>query len=375
MNSGRQGTALRLFGVFAVVAVLVIAIAIFRVHRERASPNEATVDMVEAGASAPSELAIPAPSTAESPQSIAGVPPEAAAGVQHPDTPRRIYFRNTKLDSLYGRLAYRDGQDGQTRSAGELSCEVAYASRRIGICLVAKRGVVTRYFGRLFDTRDFAVRKEFDLQGTPSRSRVSTDGRLAAYTVFLSGHGYDSLDFSTQTVILDAASGEPMADLETDFNVLRDGATINGADFNFWGVTFPDEANAFYATLSTGGRHYLVRGDLKARTMTVLHENVECPSVSPDGRRIAYKKRFNEGGRVIWQLHVLDLASQKETALAERRSIDDQLEWLDNGHVLYSVPSERQDMGGGTDVWAAATDGAGAPRLFITSAYSPSVVR
>lgn len=367
MNSPGQGSALRLFGLLAVVAGLVIAIAIFRGHRERTAPIETTVDAVDPGVAAPAAV--------ESPQATADAPPVVTPEVQHPSNPKRIYFRNTKLDSLYGRLAYREGQNGQTRFAGELSCEVAYASRSVGICLVAKRGVVTRYFGRLFDAQGFAVLKEFDLQGTPSRSRVSSDGRLAAYTVFLSGHGYDALDFSTQTVILDAASGEPIADLEMDFTVLRDGAMIREADFNFWGVTFPDEANAFYATLSTGGRHYLVRGDLRARTMAVLHENVECPSVSPDGRRIAYKKRFNEGGRVIWQLHVLDLSSQKETALAERRSIDDQLEWLDNGHVLYSVPSERQDMGGGTDVWVAPIDGAGAPRLFIASAYSPSVVR
>ncbi len=169
-------------------------------------------------------------------------------------------------------------------------------------------------------------------------------------------------------------TGKPITDLEHDFTVTRDGATVKAQDFNFWGVTFAD-ASAFYATLSTGGKHYLVRGDLAARTMTVIHENVECPSVSPDGRRIAYKKRLNEGGRVLWQLQVLDLASMEETALAERRSIDDQLEWLDNSHVLYSVPSDSQDMGGGTDVWVADAQGRGKPRLFIANAYSPAVVR
>jgi hypothetical protein len=368
MNSPRQRSALRLFGLLAVLAGLVIVFAVFRAHRERAVLTETPVAAVDASVGAP---AVSVPEASVPSAEPSAVKPE----VQHPDRPTRIFFRNTKLDSLYGRLAYREGQNGKTRFAGELSCEVAYASRSVGICLVAKRGVVTRYFGRLFDAQGFAARKEFDLQGTPSRSRVSSDGRLAAYTVFLAGHGYDSLDFSTQTVILDTTSGEAVADLETDFSVVRDGATIVESDFNFWGVTFPDETNAFYATLSTGGRHYLVRGDLQARTMTVLHENVECPSVSPDGRRIAYKKRFTEGGRLIWQLHVLDLASQKETALAERRSIDDQLEWLDNGQVLYSVPSESQDMGGGTDVWVAPTDGTGAPRLFIANAYSPSVVR
>ncbi len=47
-------------------------------------------------------------------------------------------------------------------------------------------------------------------------------------------------------------------------------------------------------------------------------------------------------GRVFWQLQVLDLAGGKEAQLSEKRSIDDQLEWLDDGNVLYSVASDAQ---------------------------------
>lgn len=366
-------TRVRLFAMLAIVALLTIVTAIVLAYRQRTMETSLVphADAQQAINAASTENA-PAPSEAPALSQPTGI--QAAEPVAPARSPK-IFFRNTKLDAKYGKLAFRDGQQGANQFAGQLSCEVAYASHTVGICLVARRGVVTHYLGQLFDARTFKVTSEFPLQGTPSRNRVSADGRLAAYTVFLTGHGYSSLDFSTQTVILDAQTGKPIADIEHDFIVTRDGATIKEQDFNFWGVTFSDINGAFYATLSTGGKHHLVRGDLAARTMTVIHEDVECPSVSPDGRRIAYKKRFNEGGRVLWQLQVLDLSSKEETALAERRSIDDQLEWLDDSHVLYSVSSDNQDMGGGTDVWVADAQGRERPRLFIANAYSPSVVR
>ena len=44
-----------------------------------------------------------------------------------------------------------------------------------------------------------------------------------------------------------------MADLET-LQITRDGQPFKNADFNFWGVTFAQDSNTFYATLGTGGR-------------------------------------------------------------------------------------------------------------------------
>ena len=114
-------------------------------------------------------------------------------------------------------------------------------------------------------------------------------------------------------------------------------------DFNLWGVTFTPDSKSFYCTLSTNRQHFLVRGDIAQRTATVVHENVECPSLSPDGKRIAYKKRLPVPGRVEWQLHVLDLASSREIPLAEKRSADDQIEWLDDDNVLYALSSERAE--------------------------------
>jgi hypothetical protein len=107
-----------------------------------------------------------------------------------------------------------------------------------------------------------------------------------------------------------------------------------------------------------------VKGDIAAREMHVLSQNVECPSLSPDGTRIGYKKLV--GGPGTWRFTVLDLATMAETPLAETESVDDQLEWLDDSRVIY---------GKAGSVWTAAADGTGAPALYVKDALSPAVVR
>ena len=234
--------------------------------------------------------------------------------------------------------------------------------------------MVTSYAAELFDAKTFDKIGSIPLRGSPSRCRVSKDGRLAASTVFVTGHSYTSLNFSTQTLILDAQTATILADVES-FSVLRDGQPFRNQDFNFWGVTFTPKGDQFYCTLSSQGKHYLVKGDIPSQTATVLRENVECPSLSPNGTRIAYKKRLQSGDRIIWQLHVLHLASGRDTALDEERSVDDQLEWLDNERVLYALSANEAATSASTNIWVAAADGSRAPELFLTNAYSPSVER
>jgi uncharacterized repeat protein (TIGR01451 family) len=88
--------------------------------------------------------------------------------------------------------------------------------------------------------------------------------------------------------------------------------------------------------------------------------------LSPDGTRLAFKKRV--GGPIggAWRFHVLDLQTMAETPLGELRSIDDQIEWLDDRQVLY---------GDGSTVWVMAADGSGQPRKFLSQASSPTVLR
>ena len=226
----------------------------------------------------------------------------------------------------------------------------------------------------MFFDRALKATHTITLAGSPSRTRVSLDGRVGAITVFVSGlaHGYAGSAFSTKTTILDMATGDELGDLE-QFTTWRNGSRFKAADFNFWGVTFARDGNVFYATLQTAGTTYLVRGDLGLRKLTVLRDNVECPSLSPDNRQIAFKKKVGSG-LAPWRLYVLDLATLTDRPIAaETRAIDDQLEWLDDGHVLYAAPRPKQPAT--RDVWVVPVDSSAPARVFMPEAESPIVVR
>ena len=242
------------------------------------------------------------------------------------------------------------------------ACPRFYEAGGSALCLtVARSGVDFR--GLVLDA-DGRTRHTLTLTGLPSRARVSPNGRIGAMTTFVSGDSYTSPGaFSTRTNLIDLASGRTIADLEK-FSVTKDGGRIHSQDFNFWGVTFGRDSDAFYATLATGAHHYLVHGSVRGRAMEVVHDNVECPSLSPDGTRIAYKRR--DGNPWHWRLHVLDLKTGADVAVAERRPVDDQAEWLDNRRLLY---------GFGVDVWTAPADGSGRPQRFLAHASSPSTQR
>jgi len=376
-----KNNRVRIFLALCIVAVLLVGAYVAHVKQRLVAPagNVASVPASQAPASAPPENT-PATTAAQSSPAAsepAAPPLTTPAALTPPATtvpgnPQRLFFRSTDVQQHYGSVAWVDiAKLHEVHFVDSLRCEVVYVAGARGICLSADRGVFTTYAASLFDARTFHVSGAFPLKGIPSRARVSLDGRLAALTVFVSGHGYTTLDFSTQTLIIDVKSAAVLADLES-FEVRRAGAVIKAADFNFWGVTFSADARQFYATLSTAGHHFLVRGDIAARTAEVVHENVECPSLSPDGRHIAYKKRLQVDGRILWQLHVLELASDKEVPLSEKRSIDDQLEWLDNRHVLYSVPHALDDSSPSTDIWSAAIDANTPPALLVPNAYSPA---
>jgi hypothetical protein len=318
-----------------------------------------------------------------------GETPIAAASVNPLPvvTSSHLVFISTSVDANYRAVNVAPiGDGGGTRVSTSLRCDrVSFAAGQ-GICLQTDRGLFTTHRAVLLDDR-LQPRHSFTLEGAPSRTRVSPDGRLGAITVFVAGqlHGYSSSAFSTKTVLLDMASGDVIADLE-QFTTWRDGKRFSAADFNFWGVTFARDGNTFYASLRTaagsppqpgpGGRRaqtYLVRGDVGLRKLTVLHENVECPSLSPDNRLIAYKKRVGPD-RDPWRYYVLDLATMTERPIAgENRSIDDQIEWFDARHVLYAAP--RSDGSSIVDVYLASIDGAELPRLFVPASQSPIVVR
>ena len=275
----------------------------------------------------------------------------------------RVIVRAVDRDDprLNGQIAELTVGGGKAEPIGSTACQRVYFAAGRGVCLALK-GAGVSYEARIFDARGRTLEK-LGLLGIPSRARVSPDGHFGAFTSFVTGHSYAAAGaFSTRTVIVDLRSGKPFADLER-FKVLRDGEQIEAPDFNFWGITFARDPNRFYATLATAGHHYLVEGDLAARSVRVLNDGVECPSLSPDGTRIAYKARI---GPDNWRLQVLELATGRRTLLSETRSVDDQAEWLDGGWVAYGL---------GGDVWAVRSDGRGRPRRLAANASSPSAQR
>jgi Tol biopolymer transport system component len=251
----------------------------------------------------------------------------------------------------------------------ELLCDRIYYASGNGVCLryditaTSDPRIIVTLFGS-----DFKPRHQFKFDGMPSRTRVSPDGKYAAFTVFVTGHGYDDINMSTATVLIDTATGESLGNLE-EFETWKGGQIYQAPEFNLWGVTFTKDSNQFYATLQSGSTYYLVQGDVSARKLTVLHEGVECPSLSPDETRIAFKKRIANK----WQLTVLDLATMKETPLAEHEGIDDQVEWLDNEHILYQRAD--YDPPKWVSVFVVPADGSGKPETFLPNATSPVVVR
>jgi hypothetical protein len=285
-----------------------------------------------------------------------------------------LLFRNNAQGEAYGRLAVvpLDAPDGE-RHVTALSCDRVYGMGEAGLCLQATRGAITTYGCVSFDG-SFQVKHTFKLNGIPSRTRVSRDGRFGAVTVFTAGHSYSQGGFSTETTIFDLHASTLVSDLEK-FEVRKNNQPFKAADFNFWGITFSAQSDRFYATLATAGKIYLVEGRISTRTMTVLREGVECPSLSPDETRIVFKSRvIGAGGRLSWRVRILDLSTQADHFVNELRSVDDQSEWLDNDHVLYTLP-RGINGDGSSDIWLARADGTGDPRIFVRDATSPCVVR
>jgi hypothetical protein len=270
---------------------------------------------------------------------------------------RAVDPHNTRLNGRVFVVA--DGKVHEPAASG-LACERVYFAHGHGICLgIAPSGV--DYTATFFNSKMESL-KTIPLTGLPSRARVSSDGRYGAMTVFVTGDSYLSSPtaFSTRTTIVEMANDEQVGQLER-YAVSKDGKPFDAVDFNFWGVTFdPRDSNRFYATLGTGGVHYLVEGNIRDETMRTLRQGVECPSLSPDGKQIAYKSRIGKEAR--WRLRVLDVATLADHAVAEHRSIDDQVEWLDDDTLAYS--DER-------NVYTVPADGSGEPALLVKDATSP----
>jgi hypothetical protein len=293
---------------------------------------------------------------------LSGTPGDGQGGARlDTQAPPLLLFQRVARDNTYVHVGIHALEGNRQTKMTKLVCERMHFAGGRGLCLMPSPSTIGwDYEARVFGP-DFRVQRTINLPGLESRARVSPDGRYGATTGFVSGHSYADDSYSTQTFILDLARGEQIANLE-EFAIYQDGRKVTAEDRNFWGVTFTADSNRFYATMGTGGKTYLIEANVRRRAGRTLHENVECPSLSPDGTRVAYKKALPDGG---WRLTILDLASLQETPTAETRSIDDQAEWLNNEHILYGHEGA---------IWSVPADGSGEPQRLMDAALSPAVI-
>ncbi|MBL1087556.1 TolB-like translocation protein [Streptomyces actinomycinicus] len=285
------------------------------------------------------------------------------------DAGRRVVFRNMVWGPHRDELASvpADKPTGP-RVASGVKCLRFSAAAGTGICLQGEHGVVRDTYRAVVLDQELRERRTFPLAGTPTRARVSPSGRTVAWTVFVSGDSYTGTGFSTRTSLLDTEGWVLRDNLET-YTVIKEGRPYKAADVNVWGVTFADD-RTFYVTVATGGQTYLAAGDVASRELTLIHGNAECPSLSPTGDRVAYKKRVpGLPADAPWRLYVLDLRTMKETPTAEQRNVDDQAVWTGDGSLVYSLAGDQ-----GTDLWTVRADGKGAPRRLLEGALAPAVL-
>jgi hypothetical protein len=158
--------------------------------------------------------------------------------------------------------------------------------------------------------------------------------------MFVKGHNYmdaGSSQFSTLTEISVAGAGKPntVNNLEK-WPLMHKGEVVKAIDLNYWGVSFhPKNPQQFLVTAFFKGRAYLALGDLSTKSMKVLFEGVECPSYSPNGESVAFKKRMSS---TRWSPAVLNLTTLKPVIFSHiQQSVDDQIDWLDAKTLVYEI--------------------------------------
>ncbi|WP_439377739.1 TolB family protein [Amycolatopsis lexingtonensis] len=282
---------------------------------------------------------------------------EAGPAAQLTLAPGQLFYRDTAT----GRVGAVPLADPRAKSQlSGLKCDRFAVAGQTAVCLAVKPGTLPAVTDVLVLDGRLGVRHSETLPGTPSRARVSPDGKRVYWTLFVTGDSYAQTGFSTRAGLYEVDTGRLVKTIE-ELPVFVDGKRYFAADVNYWGITFAPDGTRFYATLGSKGKTYLVEADYGRYRGKALRENVECPSLSPDGTRVAFKKKVGEG---VWRLSVLDLASLKETELAETRSVDDQALWQDDHTVLYGLENA---------VWAVPADGSGTPRQLVGGAASPAV--
>lgn len=280
----------------------------------------------------------------------------------------RIAFVNRAPGDDYGKLAYidRDNQRNQT----ELECDRVDLNANGGICLDSDSGIGGGGRGLVLGP-DLNATLRFGIN-LPSRAAASPDGEVVAWTGFSLGHSYlapGEFATTTQLVEVERGIGANLEDIFRTWDI--DGSPLDDETRNYWGVTFVD-SDRFYATVGVGDTTSIVEGRISNSTMNVVFENATCPEISPDGSTLIVKER-GEGD--FMQLVAIDVATGSRRNLAETRSVEDQVEFLNSSTIIYGLPNEAEgtEAQPAWDVWSLDLNG-GQPQLIIPFADSPAAI-
>jgi hypothetical protein len=279
-----------------------------------------------------------------------------------------IVFRTLAPRRAHGRVAMVAVDALGSRAVSALDCLRVSFAADVGLCMrdeTTDKAVTHLAF--TFDRR-FGLQHRITLNGIPVRARVSPHGRLGAVTTYAEEETPAGERLATESLLIDMASGRVIADLR-EFEVRTAGfAPLSGA-IDIASPAFARDEDRVYATLSTPTQRYVVRGSIAARRFDVIAEGLWTEGLSPDETRLVAKRATGDRGR--WDLVVLDLSDLSVRPLNQgERSVDDQVEWMDNDHVMYHDVSLE-----GTGIWALPVDGASPPRLLLPHAFSPALVR
>lgn len=281
----------------------------------------------------------------------------------HPMAPPFVMFRAIAPREGHGRVALLPLAPGASPEVSRLTCSrVHYAGGR-GLCAVQDVSAPSApYAVAVFDDA-MTPGPRVRLDGIPTRLRVSPNGRVGAITTYAEEERPEGERLATTTRIVDMRTARVIADLST-FRIENPNLPPISGPIDLAGVAFEWDDDRFFATLSTSVERYLVAGSLSERRLSTIRTGVASEALSPDGRRLAVKRLIAETG--FWQLAVIDLASWAEQDLLQgSRSVDDQVEWLDDDHVLY-----HEAEGEATSLWTLAADGRSGPQVLIRDAYS-----
>ena len=283
--------------------------------------------------------------------------------------PPFLIFRTLAPRDAHGRVAMLPlSSDDPTRHLTPLSCARVHYARGAGLCLVYERVQdVTVYAAYTFD-RWLRRRQRIPLGGVPTRARVSPNGRRAAVTTYAEEESPQGERLVTQSVIIDMRAGRVIGNLR-DFRVVNDGQPAITGPVDLSSVAFEGDGDRFFATLTTPTERYLAAGSVNERRITAIRAGVANEALSPDGNHLIVKRLVSESG--FWQLAVIDLRTWAERDLKQgTRSVDDQVEWLDNDHVMYHDVVDDT-----TAIWMLPIDGITGPSVFVRDAFSGSAQR